>query len=113
MPKFLGNFFRSKSCALILTKNGLGKILDTFLTNSSGHPANDQNRIDAILESCRMRVARHEIHCSCKQTFREPSVKENLWNVVEIIKKATRQGCQMVCCKTKIPNFGKFWMALE
>jgi hypothetical protein len=69
MPKFLGNFFRSKSCALILTKNGLGKILDTFLTNSSGHPANDQNRIDAILESCRMRVARHEIHCSCKQTF--------------------------------------------
>jgi hypothetical protein len=37
----LGNFFRSKSCAFTLTKDGLGNILGDFLTNASGRPANE------------------------------------------------------------------------
>jgi hypothetical protein len=38
-PKFLGYFFDVKSSLSILSKNGLGYILDTFFRNSSDHPA--------------------------------------------------------------------------
>jgi hypothetical protein len=34
-----------------------------------------------------------------------PIFKFTKWNL--------HQGCQMVCCKTKNPNLGKFWRAME
>jgi hypothetical protein len=36
--KVIKTFIHGKSYKLILTKNGLGHILDDFFTNSSGHP---------------------------------------------------------------------------
>jgi hypothetical protein len=42
-----------------------------------------------------------------------PQKPETLEESVTFIQKSSHQGCQMVCFRTKNPNLGKFWRALE